>query len=103
MAKLLRKFVALVLVLGLMVGMFPTGVLAGERSSEVAHFVLPAGEQMSDDDLAQVTGEALPLVLAAVGGYVVGKLADAAWERYVDPWLDETVWPWVDEKLGITR
>lgn len=97
-----NKWLAMVLMIGLIFGTVPAGAFAAASSPGQA-FVLPAGDVLTDDELNDVNGEALPIVLAAVGGYVLGKLADAAWERYVDPWLEETVWPWVDEKLGISR
>jgi len=92
----LKNVVAVLLVMGLLMGSMPIGALAAESPSGYA-VVLPAGEMLDDESLAEVTGEGfLTFAAGVVVGYVATKLADSAWERYVDPWLDDTFWPWVE-------
>lgn len=97
------KVVALLVVFGLLAGVGAPSALAaagGQSVEQAATFVLPSGERLDDDELADVTGRFLPAVVAGALGYVGAKLLDAAWDRYVDPWLEETVWPWLDGVLG---
>ncbi|REJ34276.1 MAG: hypothetical protein DIU83_04225 [Bacillota bacterium] len=98
----LQNVVAVLLVAGLLLGSVPVGALASASSPAPAEYdvVLPAGELMDDEELAEVTGEAWHIVVGAVGGYILTKLADAVWDRYVDPWLEETVFPWIEDKFS---
>jgi len=94
-----KNVVALLLVLGLLFGTMPVTVSAAPASAADRAIVLPAGEMLDDESLAEVTGEGWPVyVLGAVAGYVGTKLADAVWDRYVDPWLQDTVFPWIEEQ-----
>lgn len=99
----LNKAMAVLLVFGLLTGAGAPAASAaagGDDFDVFGSFVLPAGEVLDDDELSEVTGSFLPAVIGGAVGYVGAKLLDAAWERYVDPWLEETLWPWIDGILG---
>lgn len=97
----LRNVVASLLVAGLLVGSLPLGAMAASSTSADYAIVLPVREMLDDEALAEVTGEGLPaFLLGGAADYVATKLADAVWDRYVDPWLQDTVFPWIEDQVA---
>lgn len=94
------SFVTVLLIVGLIVGTVPTGALAAASSHQAHALVLPVGEPLDDESLAEVQGEFMPVV-AGVAIYVGKKLIDSAWDNVVEPFLEEKVWKPARDFLGL--
>lgn len=99
--KRASRFVVVLLVVGLIVGSGPVGTYAA--SSDGAHaVVLPVGERLDDESLAEVEGEFLPAAVAAGAiAYVGKKVIDSAWDNVVEPFLEQKVWKPIRDLLGL--
>ena len=103
-----RRIIAAVLVLTLVLAAVPAGAMGRAAASPgTAGIVLPAGEELDEAALQEVTGKAGPLAGAAVvavkaaAAWLGVRVAESAWNKVIEPALDKYVWSPIRGYLGL--
>lgn len=102
-----RRFIAAMLVVAVLVAGMPVGPVGRAQAAEAPAVVLPAGQELDDQELQEVTGNAGPLAAAAAvavkaaAAWVGVKVAESAWNNVIEPALDKYVWQPIRDRLDL--